>query len=1446
MKKYILVILTLMFAGLTTASAYDLAVGITEHGTLSFKVGDNIATTAEAGQVVTVCVNPDDGYSTKVVTAQPYTEWGNAESRRLSSGSINILAVTPTGSADEWTFTMPSANVKVSATYKRIIQDSWIQDISALTYTGDALTPTVTVIDGDTTLVEGTDYVVSYSNNTNASLATAATNAPTVTVTALSTSEGFSGEASKTFTINIAQSVINVAPVGFSDLTYNHQDQLLIKTEGTSNFGEVVYCLEKDGTFGEATDIIGKDARDYIIYYKVIGTSNYYGTEVDSIMATINPATLTVDVSEYEGIYDGQPHGIAISANEGSIIKFGETEDTCDLDASPEYVNAETYIIYYKVTRENYIPVTGTATVIINKAAGSLKFAEESIQKNHYSPDFVQEVENVGDGSVVYSSSDLSVATVDAKTGDVIIKNTGTTVITATVTEKDGGNYSYAVKTASYNLIVGTVFLPVTARSYSGTYDGDAHGITLTIPSDASVVYGTTEEQYTLTENPTFTDAGTYTVYYKVSKPFYTSVIDSRTVTILPATLTSVKLAKSSLVYNGQEQTVDVDVVMADDLNVPVSGYDVVGNVQSLEGTYTVIVTGKGNFTGEVAAEFTIEASSVYKETVNALASLKGRTAAAAELATEKGQNLTIAAKEALVIDNQAIDNMVDALEQQLAADLKAGRTEDAAKDYLQQLTAIENTIKAYQQRIENFPIMGDANNDNVVDKNDFTTVGQIILGQLPIPTGDSFLSIDLTGDGRLGVEDLVGEVNLLVGRGWNESGFDSQPLDGTSFSFADSLITINPNVEYNVQVKFRNSANRIASFSGSILLPDGMSIVDKLVKGTRLPEKTELDLNTANNNFILWPADGAYINDTDGLIFTFRVKGTKKVAASSVIKLTNLKVTDANANAISLPDVVVSVKMVIPDTDITVPTPATDLVYTGEAQELVSGGIVVGRTILYSLDGEVYGEEVPTGIDAGEYTVYYKVVADGNHNAVEAESLSVSIGKATLTVTAENKAIIYGGDAPEYTVSYNGFVSGETAEVLGGILAFECDYSKGCNAGEYVITPKGLTSDNYILMFEAGKLTVGKADIIMTAPTAATSLVYTGKAQTLTTAGSVTSGDLLYSLDGEVYSEAVPTGVDAGVYTVYYKVVADGNHNAVEAESLSVSIGKATLTVTAENKAIIYGGDAPEYTVSYNGFVSGETAEVLGGILAFECDYSKGCNAGEYVITPKGLTSDNYILMFEAGKLTVGKADIIMTAPTAATSLVYTGKAQTLTTAGSVTGGDLLYSLDGEVYGEAVPTGVDAGEYTVYYKVVADGNHNTVEAETLSVNIAPKGADALIITVCEAGEKEVPAITVKDGSTLLTEKDYALSYMDQNGNTVTKGQMELSPGNYIAIVTLKGNYSGTRELPITVKVSDGIIMAISNIVADAWYTLDGRRLLGKPTKKGLYIYKGKKVRVNR
>jgi hypothetical protein len=41
---------------------------------------------------------------------------------------------------------------------------------------------------------------------------------------------------------------------------------------------------------------------------------------------------------------------------------------------------------------------------------------------------------------------------------------------------------------------------------------------------------------------------------------------------------------------------------------------------------------------------------------------------------------------------------------------------------------------------------------------------------------------------------------------------------------------------------------------------------------------------------------------------------------------------------------------------------------------------------------------------------------------------------------------------------------------------------------------------------------------------------------------------------------------------------------------------------------------------------------------------------------------------------------------------------------------------------------------------------------------------------------------------------------------------------------------------------ASSIEKVIVNTAASAWYTLDGRKLNGKPTAKGLYINNGRKV----
>ena len=223
------------------------------------------------------------------------------------------------------------------------------------------------------------------------------------------------------------------------------------------------------------------------------------------------------------------------------IVKIGDTTLTLGTDYTMAYSNninvpadANSQQPTVTVTGINGYTGTATKTFTISKATGTVSYATATVNKTYGDEAFTNELTITGDGTVAYSTSDEKVATVDAN-GQVSIVGNGEATITATVTDKEGGNYTYETKTASYLLSIGTEAMEVSATAYTGTYDGEAHTITVTAPEDATIKYGTAEGTYDQTEAPGYTDAGTYTVFYQVTKTNFTTVNGSATVTISQA-----------------------------------------------------------------------------------------------------------------------------------------------------------------------------------------------------------------------------------------------------------------------------------------------------------------------------------------------------------------------------------------------------------------------------------------------------------------------------------------------------------------------------------------------------------------------------------------------------------------------------------------------------------------------------------------------------------------------------------------------------------------------------------------------------------------------------------------------------------------------------------------------------------------------------------------------
>ena len=353
MKKA-LSILALALVALT-ASAYNLTVGTNEHGTISLKVGTTEnATTANEGDEVTVTITPDEGWTVGTVTGQWHAAVVNAPRRAIDL--LNDFTLSPVANTeDQWTFTMERANVEISVKYIKIIQDTWIQDIPSVTYTGSAKKPNVTVKDGDYTLVEGKDYTVTYSNNTNAGTATA-------TVTGKG---NYTGSVSKNFTINKASRDVTFNPYHFTR-TFGDPDFTIVPT--TSGGGILSYS-SNDISIATVNSSTGKvhivGVGKVRITARLSGSSNYRPAsdwyEV-TVVAKEVAATMIGEIAEQT--YTGSPLTPAVVVTDGDATLTEETDYTVEYTNNTETGEATVTI----TGKGNY---TGTAsttfTIVANK-----------------------------------------------------------------------------------------------------------------------------------------------------------------------------------------------------------------------------------------------------------------------------------------------------------------------------------------------------------------------------------------------------------------------------------------------------------------------------------------------------------------------------------------------------------------------------------------------------------------------------------------------------------------------------------------------------------------------------------------------------------------------------------------------------------------------------------------------------------------------------------------------------------------------------------------------------------------------------------------------------------------------------------------------------------------------------------------------------------------------
>lgn len=370
-------------------------------------------------------------------------------------------------------------------------------------------------------------------------------------------------------------------------------------------------------------------------------------------------------------------------------------------------------------------------------------------------------------------------------------------------------------------------------------------------------------------------------------------------------------------------------------------------------------------------------------------------------------------------------------------------------------------------------------------------------------------------------------------------------------------------------------------------------------------------------------------------------------------------------------------------------------------------------------------------GTDVGEYDVVLKLSDESKYEWAKPDAddatrvtLKFAVTKATNEITA---------------LALDGWTFGETAKTPTAAAKFgtptftygatadgEFSETAPTAAGNYFVKATVAATANYDGAEKTAEFKIAHANATLTnMPAAVANLVYTGSAQELVTAGVADGGTMQYKLgtDG-TWSSDIPTATNAGEYTVYYKVLGDDNHGDIAEASVTVVMAKANSTFsklpsdpdlhyTGEMQALLIAGETTCGTIWYK-LDDGEWTTTIPTEI----------NAVGHNVYYKIVGDDNHndLVDDETQKLyvTIARANALVTAPTAKTGLTYSGENQPLVNAGSATGATINYKLGDGEYSDTIPTATNVGEYTVYYKFVANANYTADEAEVqLTITIA-------------------------------------------------------------------------------------------------------------------------------
>ena len=1294
------------------------------------------------------------------------------------SGTTVTITPAPILSDGNAVITVKSAQTtnynEQTATYTLSVKQGTIQ-VQALEYSGiyDGTGHIISVI------ADPSDSTIKYSEdgvNYNLDEAPSYTDASTHTTYFKVSKPGYKTvSGSKTVTIGRATSTLQLSATsgsitypatGTFDVTRNVSGGALSVASSNNNIATASINGNKvtitSGTLaGEATITVTS------------AQTNNYNEQTATYKVTVISGTIQVTASEYNGTYDGEGHGIRVTANPSdSTILYSEDGLTYDLYEAPVYTDASTHTTYYRVSKPGYKTVSGSKTVSIGRANSTLQLSAYTGTVTYPTKGTFTVTRNVSGGTLSVSSSNNNIATASVS-GTTVTINPGTTAGEATLTVKSAQTTNYNEQTATYKVTVANGTIAVTASEYNGTYDGSGHGITVTTnPTGCTIKYSENGTTYNLDNPPRYTDVSTHTTYYKVSKAGYKTVSGSKTVTIGRANSTlQLSDTAGSITYPGTKTFTVTKNVSGGTLSVSSSNNNIA--TATISGT-TVTITagttaGDANITVKSAQTTNYnEQTAIYKVTV-ANGTIQVTASEYNGTYDGSGHGITVTtnptgctiqySEDGLTYNLDNPPRYTDASTHTTYYKVsKAGyKTVSGSKTVT--IGRASNTLQlSATSGSLTYPATGtvtvtkntsggslsiSSSNNNIATG---TISGNTITVKSGTVAGEATLTVTSAQTNNYNVQTATYKVTVANGTIQVTANEYNGTYDGSGHGITVTAVPSDATIVYSEDGTTYNltSAPRYTDASEHTTYYKVSKTGYKTVSGSKT-----VTIGRANNTLQISEASGSTTYPSPkAFTVTRNVSGgalSVSTSNSNIATVTRdgnnitinpgttpgeATITVKSAQTTNYNEQTVTYKVTVSVGTIEVTASDYTAGYDGKAHGITVTTNPTGCTIKYSTDGTNYNlDSSPTYTDVSEHTVYYKVTKAGYKTVSGSKKITISKVNSTLQLSSSSLTITYPATG---TVTVTKNVSGGA---LSASLANTNAATATVSGNTITVTPKEITSDvsttltvtsaqttNYNQQTATCNVTIKQGTITVTASNYEGD--YDGSGHGITVSASPTGCDIKYSEDGVTYNlTSAPRYTDAGEHTTYYKVTKAGYKTVSGSKKVTISSISNTLQLSASSLTVTYPNDGT-VTVTKNvsnAAISASLANTNAGTVSV--------SGNTITVSPKAITSDisttltvtsaattNYDAKQVQIPVTVKQGTITVTAN--AYSGDYDGAAHGITVSASPTGCTIKYSENGTNYNlTSAPTYTDVSTHTTYYQVSKAGYKTVAGSKTVTIN---------------------------------------------------------------------------------------------------------------------------------